>query len=316
MLDKWSSEFDFYKIYEEKLEYINHELNNFIKNLPYELRSLGQYYFDTCCYGECGYNTKFVLLPYWITEGLELNSDEYIDKVALVNAFGNIYFRIQDDLIDIGAEYRSELILFGSIIYHQFLSLIDNLKDIEFEDIFSYLVEYHEVLAWEKNRNDKSIITLDNNFLVNIGKKFSPLKISCLLIMKHYKLMESVLFKLEAFIEFLSIAGQLMNDIYDWKDDLIKKNYTYVVCSIISELGLEKTGDEELLPKSYELIKSTNLFSNMIDLSNEKYLCAQNLNIFHSNSHIVRHLVSQIEYNNFIKNEIRCISQKHSELVV
>lgn len=49
-----------------------------------------------------------------------------------------------------------------------------------------YLRDYHDVLAWEKYRVHSKITSFTKNDILKLGKKFSPLCISCRLILSYY----------------------------------------------------------------------------------------------------------------------------------
>ncbi|MDH7603441.1 MAG: hypothetical protein QHH13_00905 [Melioribacter sp.] len=223
------------------------------------------------------------------------NNIEIIRKLAVINTLYGSFFLREDDVLDEYNlplnEYKHVLIkMCYSRILHklavgQFLKLCG--QEI-YSYIFHYERKYYEALAWEKNNcilSSKTMFLQEN--LKYLGWKLYPLGITyaafCILNNQKNKIPHC-----EELIIKYHIAHQLIDDAKDYKKDIAKPDYSYLIRAFIGDCG----DDEISLPLFKQWISNSRIIENIIAIIVENLDAAKRI----AYQLKFEYFVKQIEY--------------------
>lgn len=237
-----------------------------------------------------------VNVPYWVAGSMDTGiSLSDLRSLAVGNLLGTSYVLVQDKIID-GQETKfenmQESLLFSTLIYYESLK--------EYQRVFrshhyfwalfeKYLREFVNVSLWEKRKHYGNILEYETKDLLRLGRKLSMVKVSiggvCLLGGR-----ESSIEIFSELIDNYHAGYQMFDDVVDWKEDLVNKNYTYFLMKIRNLMNLDEgAGQVEAYLKTNDLIRQHLRESDDFYLKAAKL--AQGLNC--------------TELENFIRNKIK-----------
>jgi len=205
-----------------------------------------------------------VLFPYWLIESLPIKK-KVKEDLMLAGAFYSRYILTLDSTMDDTQKDPQQLpnrLILINILQIKAMELLRQLfpSDSPFWKYYDkYMLEYWKSVAWEKEHSSR-IRRWCITDIERIGGKSAPFKVAgaAIAILANK---EEEIAKLEKLIEYSQTAIQMIDDIDDWKDDLINNNYSYFLCETAYETKLIEDFNHESIIKSspkFALTKTLN----------------------------------------------------------
>jgi hypothetical protein len=143
-----------------------------------------------------------------------------------------------------------------------------------FEHILRLYSDYIECILTEKKHQNLQAYRYSETDLESTGKKFSPLQINNY-IFSSLSGSDDYLVNLNLFVEYLHIYMQIIDDIKDWKIDLLNNNRTYFLAEVIERHHLHgQTGNIDLFD---ETIRHSDIVQRMANKGLEYLLKAESV---------------------------------------
>lgn len=236
--------------------------------------------------------------PFWITHDLDIPmKDKIVETIIKYNFWMEIHILVQDDLIDRKYIYKNDYknILFSNYFLLESLMQIEDLSGYvpmtSIRDVVPLYEEYMNCILKEKKHINSASHVWTEEDLRNMGKKFSLIIINNIILSKLSE-SEKDLLNLNSFIENFHIYLQMLDDIKDWRTDLINKNYTYFLSKIISEYNL--TGKIEVMEEFEYVIYYSDIVKRTLEKGLE-YLHRSKSNIEYLDNMYLNKYIKQNE---------------------
>jgi hypothetical protein len=219
--------------------------------------------------------------PFWLGQSFNIpEKDKIIQSLGKFNFWFGFHILIQDDLID---QNRFEKNSYKKILYSDYflLNSMLRLKELAtdnettaFEHILRLYSDYIECILTEKAHLNLQTYRYSEMDLESAGKKFAPLQINNY-IFSSLSGSKDYLVNLNLFIEYLHMYMQIIDDIKDWKIDLLNNNITYFLAEVIERYHLH--GQTEKIDLFEETIRHSDIVQRMANKGLEYLLKAESV---------------------------------------
>jgi hypothetical protein len=231
--------------FDSQVEWVLNACEKQVSTYPSLLRRSGLAYVnrfrvwkDNSSPGRCAY-----YIPFWLQDTFGLDQDT-CRHMALGNAFGQYYILIQDEVMDTDSgEYKGHLLPMGNLFFLDFVAAYRSLFDSRspFWEFFEkYLAEWAESVLWEREQHWGQAQEFEEEDLIWLARKAAPLKIPCA-AMSLLAGRQEAIEPLEATIDNLIVAFQLVDDLRDWRADLARGCYTYFLTRVMHARGIRSS---------------------------------------------------------------------------
>ena len=233
---------DLVRDFDSDVEWILDNCEKRVSTYPPSLRQAGRAYLDKYQLSKETSQRKglIYLLPFWLKETLGVDQ-EACRLSALGITFGTLYFFVQDAVMDTRpGEYKGHLLPLGSLFFLDFIAPYRSLFDSgsPFWEYFEkYIEEWAESVLWERKHHWGQMQEYKEDDFIRLGHKASPLKVPCT-AMSLLAGREDAIELLEEMLDYNLVVVQLMDDLRDWRGDLVRGNYTYFLTRVMAAQGI------------------------------------------------------------------------------
>ncbi len=202
------------------------------------------------------------LLPYWIKKPLNLN-DEACSRISRGFIPALFYFLVQDSVMDtVPGEYKGDRLPLGNLFLLDFLEQYRALfsSGSSFWKYFNcYFTQWANSVTWEQREYMNQSRVYSKEDLLLVAQKAAPLKIitaaACILSEK-----PEFIHELSSTVDHLVITFQMMDDLSDWKEDILQGNCTYFL-----SLVMEYCNIRELSSINSSHVRDALFFGDVLD---------------------------------------------------
>ncbi|WP_028544496.1 hypothetical protein [Paenibacillus taiwanensis] len=233
--------------YKPELELIFAQAKIYIQQYPPALKEHGLHYIEAYNPLNESSTKNYIcyLLPYWTQDATGI-STEQCRQLSLAEVFIMLYLFLQDDVMDTRPVQIKEPLALSGLFYSTALSLYRQLfpSASPFWNAFDqYTAEWAEGVTQEGYAN----YFLTDPFRITL--KAAPVKLAssgAVYLSKRAGILDT----LSNAVDVTLIALQMVDDYFDWKEDMIEGNYNGLLAWIRWKLQLDPT-----LALSEEMVK-------------------------------------------------------------
>jgi hypothetical protein len=247
------------------------------RSLP-EFRSILQPYFSdgSLSSPQTGNVRVAVFFPYWSAENYQLE-EESKQTIILAGIYYAEYFLIEDTLIDtlqIDRRQRSSLWILANIFFMRAMQTFCEVFASDSDFLISYIprctIEYWETVGWESSYGYRARSWSEKE-IRKLGKKLSPLKVitTALALLGGQK---RPIPELAALIENYHVGMQMIDDIDDWKEDLVNRNFTFFLSNCASDMRTSRPSYRQIIRKAPKSALARNVETSARFLKDSKNL--------------------------------------------
>lgn len=235
---------DLFRDFESETRLIQEKCWNYVSSLPLSLRQAGQFYLEQRRFtaSEPPSRSIICLLPFWLGEPFNLKR-KICCQVSLASAYALLYFGIQDEVMDLAdGEYKGHLLPVGNLFLLQLIRQYRELfpsNSLFWSSFDGYCEEWANSTLWERENHWNQALPYSSSDLILLARKASLMKICCA-AMALLAGQEAAIEQLAAMVDYNQVAFQLIDDLRDWRDDLARENYTYLLTQVMAVRGIQE----------------------------------------------------------------------------
>jgi hypothetical protein len=234
---------DFVHDFDSDIAYVLEECEKRVLSYPSNIRAQGHRYLEKLhllkdknqsggfCY----------LMPFWLMNTFKIERD-ICRNIASGNVFGLLYFMSQDDVMDNFSDKANASILpLSSLFFTDFISSYRSLFPVDsiFWSYFDrYMREWAESVVWERENHWGTAAEYSEEDLIKLSRKAAAMKIPFAALC----VLSDRLQEIESFskmMDYDQIVYQMIDDWRDWKEDLKRGSYTYLLVQAMKYCKLQ-----------------------------------------------------------------------------